>query len=121
MSKHPAVHYARNYAAAIAPEVFANPMVALSSPDNLTNLTVREQVTFEVNLSGLAVGTDFIFNLNTSVLFPSAQFQASGAHDREWDGVCIPVCSPATAFFTCLVSAVSLLWLFDPVASRQQA
>ena len=78
MSKHPAVHYARNYAAAIAPEVFANPMVALSSPDNLTNLTVREQVTFEVNLSGLAVGTDFIFNLNTSVLFPSAQFQASG-------------------------------------------
>ena len=59
----------------VAPEAFADPMVALSSPDNLTNLTVGEQVTIDVNLSGLPVGSDFIFNLNTSVLFPSSQFQ----------------------------------------------
>ena len=34
-----------------------------------------EQVTIDVTLQGLPVGTDFIFNLNTSVLFPSSQFQ----------------------------------------------
>ena len=57
-------------------QVEAGPTVALSSPENLTNLTVGEQVTIDVNLQGLPVGSDFIFNLNTSVLFPSAQFQA---------------------------------------------
>jgi hypothetical protein len=59
----------------VAPETLAGPNVTLSSPDNLTNLTVGQQVTIDVNLQGLPVGTDFIFNLNTSVLFPSSQFQ----------------------------------------------
>jgi len=59
----------------VVPETVADPMVTLSSPDTLTNLTVGQQVTIDVNLQGLAVGTDFIFNLNTSVLFPSSQFQ----------------------------------------------
>lgn len=53
----------------------AGPSVFLSSPDNLSNLTVGEQVTIDVNLQGLAVGSDFIFNLNTEVLFPSTSFQ----------------------------------------------
>jgi len=59
----------------VAPMALAGPIVSLSSPENLTNLTVGELVTVDVNLSGLAVGSDFIFNLNTSVLFPSTQFQ----------------------------------------------
>jgi hypothetical protein len=54
---------------------FAGPTVFLSSPDNLTDLTVGEVVTIDVNLQGQAVGSDFIFNLNTSVLFPSSEFQ----------------------------------------------
>jgi PEP-CTERM motif len=59
----------------VAPMALAGPIVSLSSPENLTNLTVGELVTVDVNLSGLPVGSDFIFNLNTSVLFPSTQFQ----------------------------------------------
>ena len=58
-----------------AQESFAGPMVTLSSPDNLANLSVGEQVTIDVTLSGLPVGSDFIFNLNTSILFPSTLFQ----------------------------------------------
>ena len=59
----------------VAPAVFAGPMATLSSPANLNNLTVGELVTINVNLSGLPVGTDFIFNLDTKVLFPSSSFQ----------------------------------------------
>src|ERR1700730_17711307 len=59
----------------MAPLTLAGPMVSLSSPQNLSTLTVGEQVTIDVTLSGLPVGSDFIFNLNTSVLFPSSQFQ----------------------------------------------
>ncbi len=82
----------------MAPKTLAGPMVTLSSPDNLTNLTVGEQVTIDVNLQGLPVGSDFIFNLNTSVLFPSSQFQVvpdlsntSGLTTGFWGGVCVPV------------------------------
>jgi hypothetical protein len=60
----------------VTPITLAGPMVVLSSPDNLNNLTVGEEATIDVTLSGLPVGSDFIFNLNTSVLFPSSQFQA---------------------------------------------
>jgi hypothetical protein len=49
--------------------------VTLSSPQDLAHLTVGEQVTVDVNLQGLPVGSDFIFNLNTSVLFPSNLLQ----------------------------------------------
>jgi hypothetical protein len=49
--------------------------VTLSSPQDLAHLTVGEQVTIDVNLQGLPVGSDFIFNLNTSVLFPSNLLQ----------------------------------------------
>jgi hypothetical protein len=61
--------------ALITPAVFANPMMALSSPDDLTHLSVGQQAEIDVTLSGLPVGTDFIFNLNTKVLFPSTMFQ----------------------------------------------
>jgi hypothetical protein len=50
-------------------------MVTLSSPQDLEHLTVGEQVTIDVNLQGLPVGSHFIFNLNTSVLFPSSLLQ----------------------------------------------
>ena len=56
----------------LTPVATAAPTVFLTSPENLNNLTVGEQVTIDVNLQGLPVGTDFIFNLNTSVLFPTA-------------------------------------------------
>jgi hypothetical protein len=49
--------------------------ITLSSPQDLAHLTVGEQVTIDVNLQGLPVGSDFIFNLNTSVLFPSNLLQ----------------------------------------------
>jgi hypothetical protein len=63
---------------AMAPESRAGTFieVTLSSPQDLTHLTVGELVTIDVNLQGIPVGSDFIFNLNTSVLFPSADFQA---------------------------------------------
>jgi hypothetical protein len=54
----------------------AGPTVFLSSPENLSDLTVGELVTIDVNLQGLPVGSDFIFNLNTKVLFSSSLFQA---------------------------------------------
>jgi hypothetical protein len=53
----------------------AGPMISLSSPDDLTHLTLGERVTIDVTLSGLDVGNDFIFVLNTKVLFPSSVFQ----------------------------------------------
>jgi hypothetical protein len=59
----------------ISPRAFASPMVSLSSPEDLTNLQVGQEVEIDVTLSGLPVGTDFVFNLNTKVLFPSAMFQ----------------------------------------------
>jgi hypothetical protein len=48
----------------------AGPMVTLSSPNNLSNLSVGDQVEIDVNLQGLPVN-DFIFVLDTKVLFPS--------------------------------------------------
>ena len=59
---------------AVAPESCAGTFieVTLSSPQDLTQLTVGELVTIDVDLQGIPVGSDFIFNLNTSVLFPSA-------------------------------------------------
>ncbi len=59
----------------MAPQAFSGPMAILSSPENLSNITVGEQVTIDVSISGLPVGTDFIFNLDTKILFPSAEFQ----------------------------------------------
>jgi hypothetical protein len=54
----------------------AGPTVFLSSPENLSDLTVGELVTIDVNLQGLPVGSDFIFNLNTKILFSSSLFQS---------------------------------------------
>ena len=53
----------------------AGPTIVLSSPLDLTKITVGEHVPIDVSLQGLAVGTDFIFNLNTRVLFDGALFQ----------------------------------------------
>ncbi|MFL5243062.1 MAG: PEP-CTERM sorting domain-containing protein [Gemmataceae bacterium] len=51
----------------------ADPMVTLSSPNNLSSLSVGDQVEIDVNLQGLPVN-DFIFVLDTKVLFPSSNF-----------------------------------------------
>ena len=56
-----------------APAVAA-PVLTLSSPDDLGALTVGEQVRIDVTLQGLDVGNDFIFVLNSRVLFPAALF-----------------------------------------------
>jgi hypothetical protein len=53
---------------------FGSSLVTLSSPDDLTNLTIGQQVTIDVTLQGLETN-NFIFNLYTQVLFPSTQFQ----------------------------------------------
>src|SRR4051794_6186353 len=48
-------------------------LVSLSSPEDLANLHVGDQARIDVTLSGLASGS-FIFNLDTRLLFPSAEF-----------------------------------------------
>jgi hypothetical protein len=53
----------------------AGPTVALSSPNDLSHLSVGQTVEIDVTLSGLPAN-DFIFNLNTRVLFPSSLLQA---------------------------------------------
>ncbi len=60
-----------------APGAFAGttPIATLSSPQDLSHLTVGEQVTIDVNITSLAVGSDFIFNLDTSILFSSSLFK----------------------------------------------
>jgi hypothetical protein len=52
---------------------------ALSSPSDLSALTVGQVVEIDLSLSGLPFPnnqTDFIFNLNTKILFDSSLFQA---------------------------------------------
>jgi len=60
--------------AAMASQAVAAPIMSLSSPNDLTHLTVGSQAELDVTLQGLPAG-NFIFNLNTQVLFPSTQFQ----------------------------------------------
>jgi len=51
----------------------------LSSPTDLSALTVGQDVEIDLSLSGLPFPnntTDFIFNLNTKILFPTSLFQA---------------------------------------------
>ncbi|HEV8037833.1 MAG TPA: hypothetical protein VGP62_03150 [Bryobacteraceae bacterium] len=52
----------------------ASVMLTLSSPTDLTALTVGENLVVDVNLSGLPVGSDFIFDLDSKVLFSSTLF-----------------------------------------------
>jgi hypothetical protein len=55
----------------------AGPMVVLSSsPVDLTKIMLGQQVAINVNLQGLDAGNDFIFALNSQVLFPGSQFMA---------------------------------------------
>ena len=49
-------------------------IVSLSSPDDLASLQVGDQARIDVTLSGLETGL-FIFNLDTRILFPLAQFE----------------------------------------------
>src|SRR5262249_16617825 len=54
-------------------------VLTLSSPSNLSALTVGQQVEIDLSISGLPFPnnqTDFIFNLNTKILFSSSLFQA---------------------------------------------
>jgi hypothetical protein len=60
---------------ALAPScASADPILTLSSPSTgLSSLTVGEALTVDVTLSGLAAD-DFIFVMNSTVLFPSSLF-----------------------------------------------
>jgi len=49
-------------------------LVSLSSPDDLSNLAVGDEVRIDVTLSGLDSGF-FIFNLFTRVIFPSSNLE----------------------------------------------
>ena len=60
--------------AVMAPQAVAAPVVTLSSPNNLTQLEVGDTVRIDVKLQGLSTN-EFIFILNTGVLFPSSLFQ----------------------------------------------
>lgn len=48
----------------------------LSSPQNLSDITVGELVTIDVNLQGVTFGSDFIYDLDTKVIFPTSLFSA---------------------------------------------
>src|SRR4051794_13660378 len=61
--------------AVLTPQANADPIVILSSPDNLSQLTVGDTARIDVTLQGLSTGNEFIFILNTEVLFPSSLFQ----------------------------------------------
>ena len=55
----------------------ANLIMQLSSPNDLAHLTVGQTVEIDLAISGLPFPnnqTDFIFNLNTKILFPSNLF-----------------------------------------------
>jgi hypothetical protein len=56
----------------------ASVMVSLTSPTNLSTLSVGQTFTVAVNISGLPSNnvTNFIYNLETQVLFPSALLTA---------------------------------------------
>jgi hypothetical protein len=54
----------------------ANPTMTLSSTTDLSNLTVGQKFEIDVSLSGLAVGSDFIFVLNTQESFSSSLLSA---------------------------------------------
>jgi PEP-CTERM motif len=58
---------------------------------------VGQTVEIDVNLQGLAVGSDFIFNLNTRVLFDSSLFQA--VPDPTNTSGLTAVVAPGSVFF----------------------
>jgi len=61
----------------VAPGAVAGTINAtLSSPEDLSQLTVGELVTIDVNLQGVTFGSDFIYDLDTKVLFPTSLFSA---------------------------------------------
>jgi hypothetical protein len=99
-------------------------MVTLSSPDSLNDLTVGELVTVGVNLSGLPVGTDSISNLNTSVLFPSTQFQTvpdptntSGLTTGFGSGFVFQLASQPPAFYALSsLNSGNAIGIFSPPA-----
>jgi hypothetical protein len=50
----------------------AAPVLVLSSPDNLSNLHIADEFRIDVALEGLEVGSNFVFDLNSRLLFPGA-------------------------------------------------
>jgi hypothetical protein len=61
-------------AASLAAPAHGASLVTLSSPNDLAHLTVGSQAEIDVTLSGLPAD-DFIFNLETRVVFPSSELQ----------------------------------------------
>jgi hypothetical protein len=59
--------------AVIAPRAVAVPIVTLASPSDLNQLTVGQQVQFNVSLQGISTN-EFLFVLDTRELFPSNLF-----------------------------------------------
>ena len=64
------------------PASHAEPMVFLTSPDDLSSIQVGQDVQIDVRLQGLDFGNEFIFVLNTKVLFPTALFDL--VPDPSW-------------------------------------
>jgi hypothetical protein len=70
--------------------------LTLSSPSNLSGLTVGQTFEIDVNLSGLPAG-DFIFNLNSQVDFSSSLFTA--VPDTSTSSGLTAVVAPGSVFF----------------------
>jgi len=60
--------------ATVSSQAVAAPIMNLSSPNDLTRLTVGSRVEIDLTLQGLPAN-DFVFVLNTRELFPSSLFQ----------------------------------------------
>jgi hypothetical protein len=60
--------------ASLTPRADAVPVITLSSPNDLAQLMVGDTARFDVTLQGLSTN-EFIFILNSRVLFPSSLFQ----------------------------------------------
>jgi hypothetical protein len=55
--------------------VRAAPFISLSSPSDLTHLTVGDQIRVDVTLGGVSSFSEYLFVLNTRETFPSSLFQ----------------------------------------------
>lgn len=70
----------------LASRASAYPILTLSSSTDLANLTVGQEFQVDVRLSGLEVGTEFIFILNSKVLFDGLLLDPIGALSATFGG-----------------------------------
>ena len=88
--------------AVMAPRAVAVPLVSLSSPNNLAQLTVGQTVrsTSALGITDPNTGpnVDFIFRLYTEVLFPSSLFETPPPSTRADARANPPLAHPAGEF-----------------------